>query len=162
MLASLEVWCLWKENRWHFYPPGLALTKVNTWKVQKEVSFHNHFFYRNAKYISLNYDVISEEPMEWVGSSFDDEFSAELLGSNGATLAVLAGESINSSTWLPLDGINFDGGDNTTYHTGWTSILNYDISSYAGQNVTLRFRVSDKGDSIYDTAAIVDGISISN
>lgn len=117
---------------------------------------------KNAKYISLNYDVISEEPMEWVGSSFDDEFSAELLGSNGATLAVLAGESINSSTWLPLDGINFDGGDNTTYHTGWTSILNYDISSYAGQNVTLRFRVSDKGDSIYDTAAIVDGISISN
>lgn len=61
------------------------------------------------------------------------------------------------------DGINFDGGDNVlTYHTGWTSILNYDISSYAGQNVTLRFRVSDKGDSIYDTAAIVDGISISN
>ena len=113
-----------------------------------------------AKTITLSYDVLSEEPMEYVGSKYDDQFTAELIGSNGQVLKVLSNESVNSSTWLPLAGINFDGGDYTTYHTGWKSATNIDISGYAGQSVTLRFKVWDKGDSKYDTAVLIDGITI--
>ncbi len=108
--------------------------------------------------LSLDYNVVSEEPMEFVGTIFDDKFQVTLTTSSGTT--TIAYESINTSSWISVSGINFYGGDNTTYMTGWKHIA-FDVSGLAGNEpVTLKFHTWDKGDSIYDTAALIDNIKL--
>lgn len=117
----------------------------------------------DADFLTFNYDVVSEEPMEYVGSSYDDKFRAVLIDEDGNEIE-LAYETVNTSSWTAIsgsqsDGGMFDGGDETAFHTGWKSI-NHQITSLAGQTVTLKFRVWDVGDSVYDTAALIDNISL--
>lgn len=114
----------------------------------------------NVTTIEFSYDVVSEEPMEFVGTEFDDIFQADILDTNGNILETLAYESVNTSEWFAIDGIDFPGGDDTTYHTRWQTVSSDAIAKYRGQLVVLRFTVQDAGDSIYDTAAIIDSISI--
>lgn len=108
--------------------------------------------------LSFDYNVVSEEPMEWVGSQFDDQFEATLSSTSSST--TIAYESINTSSWSPVSGIDFYGGDDTTYMTGWKHVT-YDVSSLAGKGaVTLQFHTWDKGDSIYDTASLLDNVKL--
>jgi hypothetical protein len=108
--------------------------------------------------LSFDYNVVSEEPMEFVGSKYDDQFKAVLSTTSVST--TIASESINTSSWTQVYGINFYGGDDTTFMTGWKHIT-YDVSSLAGQGaVTLKFHTWDKGDSLYDTAALLDNIKL--
>ena len=72
---------------------------------------------------------------------------------------VICSESINSSTWYSVNGIDFEGGDTTCYETGWKT-LTFDLGDYEGQFVTIRFVVYDVGDSIYDTAALIDNVKV--
>ena len=39
--------------------------------------------------------------------------------------------------------------------------MSYDISKYVGQNITIKFIIHDVGDSIYDTAALIDTVVLS-
>ena len=110
-----------------------------------------------ANSISLKYNVISEEPEEYIGTKYDDTVLFEILDRSGNVLLQLAKESINESTWIPLADINFEGGDDTTYQTGWKNVM-VDISHLQTQTVVLRIITYDKGDSIYDTAVLVDEI----
>lgn len=110
-----------------------------------------------ATRLKFTYNVVSEEPMEYVGSSFDDTFQAHLTYSDGT--AQLATETINESTWYPIYNINFEGGDDTTYETGW-KVVEVDVSGIAGQVVNLEFVVFDMGDSIYDTAVLIDNVQV--
>ena len=110
-----------------------------------------------ATRLIFTYNVVSEEPMEFVGSSFDDAFLAQITYSDGT--ALLATETVNESTWYPIYNINFEGGDDTTYETGW-KVVEVDVSGIAGQVVNLEFIVYDVGDSIYDTAALIDNVRI--
>ena len=96
--------------------------------------------------------------MEYVGSHYDDKFYAELYDASGM-INQLAFESINTSTWLPASGIDFDGGDSTTFHTGWKTV-SVDISQYAGKLLTIKFTVFDVGDSVYDTGVLIDNVKI--
>lgn len=114
----------------------------------------------HANTISFTYDVVSEEPMEYVGTSYNDTFTAELLNTSGEVLETLSFESVNSSTWYAVNGINFPGGDDTTYHTRWINVSSDVISKYRGELVVLQFMVKDAGDSNYDTAVLVDSVSI--
>ncbi len=107
--------------------------------------------------LAFYYNVVSEEPHEWVGSQYDDKFYAEII-CDGISYD-LAAESVNKSEWYTIDGIDFDGGDGTTYHTGW-QFVEFDISQFKNKNVTLRFVVYDVGDSIYDTAALIDNVAL--
>lgn len=109
----------------------------------------------NATTLVFTYNVVSEEPMEFVDTSFDDTFLAQITFSDGT--AVIAKENVNDSTWYPIYNINFEGGDDTTYETGW-KIVEVDVSGIAGQVVNLEFQVYDMGDSIYDTAALIDNV----
>ena len=114
----------------------------------------------NASSLSFIYDVVSEEPMEYVGTQFDDIFSVDILNPDGLVLDNLAYESVNTSEWFAVDGIDFPNGDHTTYHTRWKTVTSEGISKYRGQLIVLRFTVQDSGDSIYDTAALVDSVKI--
>ena len=104
--------------------------------------------------------------MEYIGTKFNDIFQADLLSTDGTILETLAFESINTSEWNPItrvipilntqSGDFFPGGDDTTYHTGWKSVSIDVLKKYQGQLVVLRFTVQDAGDSVYDTAALID------
>ncbi|WP_051656385.1 Ig-like domain-containing protein [Butyrivibrio sp. AE3004] len=113
----------------------------------------------NASTISFSYDCVSEEPMEYVNSKFDDKFAAYLLDSEGNVVKEIASETINSSTWLKLSDVDFEGGDSTAYHTGWKN-ASYNISAYRGKKVTIQFKVWDVGDSAYDTAGVIDNVVV--
>lgn len=72
----------------------------------------------------------------------------------------LAKETVNESNWFSLSGINFTGGDDTVYHTRWSQ-SSTDISSLRGQIVTLTFTTFDLGDTIYDSATLIDSVIVS-
>ena len=105
----------------------------------------------------LYYDVISDEPMEWVNEGYNDTFNAYLVTSDG-TIS-LATESTDTSKWVRITDVNLPDGDNTTYHTGKIKVT-YNISALRGKNVKLVFVVKDSGDNTYDTAAVVDNVTL--
>lgn len=109
--------------------------------------------------LAFSYNVVSEEPMEYVGSRYDDTFSAKIYDSDGISFTEVARESVNTSSWQAVSGIDFDGGDSTVYQTGWKTI-EIDVISYGGQDVILSFDVCDKGDSAYDTAVLIDNVRL--
>ncbi len=111
-----------------------------------------------TKSMSFNYDVISEEPTEWIGSVYDDKFAAVITDNTGKSKQI-AFESINNSEWNEIGDIDFEGGDQTTYHTGWNTAT-IDVSEYQGQIISVRFLTYDVGDSVYDTATIIDSVII--
>ncbi|HEY2902531.1 MAG TPA: hypothetical protein VGL59_18245 [Polyangia bacterium] len=52
--------------------------------------------------------------------------------------------------------------DGKTYATDWQHFGPFDMTPWAGspKNITLRFAVNDRGDSIYDTVVLIDGITL--
>lgn len=112
-----------------------------------------------AKTLSFAYNFVSEEPMEFLGSPYDDKFIAEIICGNDTTS--MLNQSINTANWNPVAGVDFDGGDRTAYQTTWETV-HYDISAFAGKEITICFIVSDVGDSLFDTVALVDNVAISD
>ena len=108
--------------------------------------------------VSFKYEFVSEEPMEYYGSAYDDYFSATIYINDSPTS--LAYRSINNSSWSVIGGINFAGGDSTTYHTGWATVSKEMGDVKQGDIVKLILKVGDKGDSIYDSAALIDDVKI--
>jgi hypothetical protein len=120
---------------------------------------YQHFLVgSNDALLCFDYNVVSEEPMEYFGSQFDDKFYAEIIDAYGNKTQIAAA-SINTATWISVSGIDFEGGDKTAYHTGWFTV-EFDLTEYRGQSVTLRFVVYDVGDSAWDTAALIDNVYI--
>ena len=113
-----------------------------------------------ATTLTFSYNIVSEEPMEFVGSSYDDKFSTKIYDVHGNEVVEVASESINTSTWYAVSGIDFDDGDSTAYQTGWKTVT-IDVTACTGRFITLKFGVVDVGDSAYDTVALVDNIVLS-
>ncbi|GGG11901.1 hypothetical protein GCM10010912_65400 [Paenibacillus albidus] len=138
-----------------------------------------------ATTLSFDYNFISEEPKEFVGSKFNDTFKTTVTTSvyiNTASVVtshvnggpsvtssvygnesvVIGTESINGSTpyWIDENkvAIDFYGGDETAYMTNWKHVQ-FDVSQFAGKaSIVLRFHVWDQGDSVYDSAVLIDNI----
>ena len=127
--------------------------------TEGSVLYQTFYVGENSTALSFRYNVVSEEPLEYVGSEFDDRFYSEIVTESGAKYT-LASESVNTSTWYKVQGIDFDGGDSTAYETGWKYMI-YDMSAFIGQFVTVRFVTYDVGDSLYDTAALIDSVALS-
>lgn len=108
--------------------------------------------------ITFNYNFISEEPMEYVGSQYDDSFVVQASCGNGIFYNNTY-ESINTSSWKAVKGINFVGGDDTAFQTGWKT-GELDVSAYVGKIITLSFIVYDVGDQVYDSACIIDNVMV--
>lgn len=119
-------------------------TSILTQKVSPTADKHT---------LTFRYNVVSEEPLEFVGSIFDDKFG---IGINGVVTEL---ETINTSSWIPLGGNYFYGGDDTTFHTGWKTHT-IDLSAHIGNCVEIQFMTWDVGDSIYDTVALLDIIEL--
>jgi hypothetical protein len=84
---------------------------------------------------------------------------------------LLAEESVNTTAWTRITGIDFPGGDHTVGHSGWhcpgIDIPAADLRQPAtpgpggwGAWPQLRLEVTDLGDDIYDSVALVDLIAV--
>ena len=56
--------------------------------------------------------------------------------------------------------MGFDRGG--VYDTGWNTNQEIDVSAYVGKHLRLKFYATDVGDSIYDTAILVDNIVLTD
>ena len=115
----------------------------------------------DATTLSLNWNFLSEEFLEYVGSQYQDYFQVSLIDDQGIE-TVLFYKTIDmiNAEYPPFyvsPDIVFDQGD--VYATGWQS-SSFDIGAFAGQGVTLILKSGDVGDSIYDTAILLDEIIV--
>ena len=114
---------------------------------------------------TLNFDwnFFSEEFKEWCNSIYQDTFKVTMCEFNSTTntnsnCTILFQRTIDDlCDQVSKVNNNFDQGD--VYATGWHS-ENIDISSYAGKSVSLQFYSTDVGDSIFDSAILLDDIKI--
>ena len=111
--------------------------------------------------LSFNWNFLSEEFLEYVGSQYQDYFKVLLYDQNGVEHILFSKSIDDIAAGYELTNVSpeivFDQGG--VYGTGWLN-LNLDLSAYAGQHVTISFAASDIGDSIYDTAILLDNITI--
>ena len=117
----------------------------------------------NVRTLRLDFNFVSEEFPEFVGSQFNDAFTAVITTPQGDIL--FAQTSVNSANNVTLIGdCNFPGGDNTCGQTGWLE-GSVDLSMFSGTGtpiqVDLIFSTLDAGDDIYDTHVLVDNIRFS-
>jgi len=111
--------------------------------------------------ISFDWNFYSEEFLEWVGSIYQDSFTVSMTDtSNPASTTILLHNTIDSlaSSVSPVS-ISFDRGG--VYATGWRSQSAAIPQALRGKRVTLRFFATDVGDSIYDTAVLIDDVALS-
>lgn len=131
----------------------------------------------NQTTIKVKWNFLSEEFLEYINSSYQDYFQIIIRKSDGtedvlysktidAIAADFGAQKFNGDEGeIPQPGnlvyvspgIVFDRGD--VYMTDWQTIT-FDVSAYQGKRVTLILAAGDVGDSIYDTAIILDEISI--
>ena len=109
--------------------------------------------------LNYNWNLFSEEFMEYCNSKFDDSFSVSIceVDSNNCASFSTSINTLCNAGGLTKSDISFDKGD--VYNTGWRS-GSLDISNLAGKRVNLTIYSSDVGDSIYDTAILVDDITV--
>lgn len=105
--------------------------------------------------IKFDYDFVTEEWPEFVGTAFNDNMRITLIKPDGTT-ADLAFESVNGSAFTAVGGINFPGGDSTVGHTGFKPV-SMTVPVTAGPGV-YRIVVRDEGDGIYDSNVLIDNI----
>jgi hypothetical protein len=127
----------------------------------------------NADKLEFNWNFSSEEFIEWVGTQFQDFFVVEIITETGQTFVVFIKRIDDLAGEVNKSGLKFDRSsgnctptgqnDCTVWSTGWRT-QSIDIAAIAAANnkkpVTIRFRVGDVGDSIFDTAVLLDRIRI--
>lgn len=112
--------------------------------------------------IQLDWNFFSEEWMEWVGSIYQDTFEIDVAvvdpdGNRGPWENLFSQTIDGLASQVSPSPINFD--QDGVYDTGWrTATLNAD--PYAGKTVFLRFYATDVGDSIFDSAILLDNIRL--
>ena len=125
------------------------------------------------KTLSFWWKFYSEEFKEFCGSQYQDAFRAELVAAAGKKTIINVKvddlcnkgcEGKGGSTCggqykgLTKADVSFDQGD--VYMTPWVK-AEVDVGPFAGNgNVNLRLFTTDVGDSVYDTAILVDKIDI--
>ncbi|MDQ3022763.1 MAG: hypothetical protein M3R04_00025 [bacterium] len=114
-----------------------------------------------ATSLGLDYNVVSEEPLEFLQTAFDDRWSISLYTPSGTLLTTFVNGSVNTTSgWAVAPAVDFFGGDATAFQTGWTRIAPIDMTPYRGTTVDLVIECNDIGDSLYDTAVLVDRVQL--
>jgi hypothetical protein len=104
----------------------------------------------------FDWNFLSEEFLNWCGQGFDDEFVARV---NGLEVYRRSVEGLCGSPLTPLPGFVLAYGDDV-FATGWQN-GSIDLTPLLGSGATsvdLEFGVADGGDSIVDSAVLLDRI----
>ena len=117
----------------------------------------------DAATLELDWNFFSEEFREWCGSEYQDYFQVSIFTEDGFEHPLFYRAIDELCDAVTPAGIIFDqgpsGADAGVYATDWQH-LSVSVNAYAGQSVTLRLEAGDVGDSIYDSAILLDNISI--
>ena len=121
--------------------------------------------------LKIHWNFLSEEFLEYIGSQYQDYYKVVIKTSDGVE-HVLINKTIDgiaadfgASNPPPVPGnlisvspgIVFDQGG--VYMTDWQTST-FDVTPYQGKRITLILTANDIGDSIYDTAILLDDIVI--
>ena len=109
--------------------------------------------------VTFDYNFLSSEFQEFVGSVFDDSAVVTVVGENGAYTEFLT--SVNSVGEINTQCEEFagmpDDGDAYSGETGWISkTINFDN---VGGSAFIIFTVTDVSDTIYSSALTIDNVS---
>jgi hypothetical protein len=124
----------------------------------------------NDTNLRFDWNYISEEFLEWIGSQFQDPFKVTLTKVDDSSTTTLLYKTVDGIAadfgatyenggdliYVSPD-IVFDRGD--VWMTDWQNST-YDISAFQGNDVTITFEAEDLGDEIYDTAILLDDIKV--
>ena len=117
----------------------------------------------NESTLSFDWNFFSEEFKEYCNSSYQDTFKVVMCEAEDVN-GTVSKTNCNILFIKTIDDLcgsvskvtnKFDQGD--VYATGWQT-QDVDISSYIGKSVSLQFYSTDVGDSIYDSAILIDNI----
>lgn len=109
-----------------------------------------------AKKVRVRWKFLSNEYPTYINpdTKYNDEFSIQIEMFGSSTRTVYSTTGIKSLTWKSSQS-GYNG------ETDWqTALIN--LSSYAGKHIKLHFRVADVGDTLYDTAVLLDAIELAN
>ena len=161
-------------NGWNVSGDGRIITKLGSQKplkgnymgivstglgyTEKYGSLSQTFRVTNEETLSISWNFLSEEFMEYVGSKYQDYLKISIK--DGSKTDVLFNKAVdNFASQYSLSYISpkveFDDGD--VYMTGWQT-SKFDISKYKGKSITLIIESGDVGDSVYDSATLLDEI----
>jgi len=131
--------------------------------TEKYGSIRQTFRINQESVLTLKWNYLSEEFMEYVGSIYQDFLKISIINENGETnqlfyMAIDDFAKVYENKLISVSpDIVFDKGG--IYKTDW-QYSSFDISQYQGQTVTLVLEAGDVGDSIYDSAVLLDEISV--
>ncbi len=123
----------------------------------------------NQSSLVLKWNFLSEEFLEFIHSQYQDYFRIKLIKSDGTEVTLFSKNIDQIATQFGADtnqvgqlvkvspDIVFDQGD--VYMTNWQSTT-VDVTPYRGQTVVIVLICGDIGDSIYDTAILLDEVKI--
>lgn len=116
----------------------------------------------NAATLNFDWNFFSEEFVEYCNSQYQDTFEVDMCEVDTATGAETCSNLFSRNIdalcgAVTQNAISFDQGG--VYNTGWIH-QSVPVSGFAGKNIKLRFYSTDVGDSIYDTAILIDNIQI--
>jgi hypothetical protein len=117
-----------------------------------------------AATLGLSWNFFSEEFIEYCNSSYQDAFNVQMCEIDDAGAEQNCSTLFNTFIDALCDSvgevdISFDQGD--VYSTGWRS-QNLDISSFAGKRVLLKLNSTDVGDSVFDSAILLDNLQVND
>jgi hypothetical protein len=101
----------------------------------------------------IDVNMITEEPVE-AGFQYDDEFEIIIQDLDTGAESIVYTNSVNSADWtqLPEDDVDYP-----VYQTGWFDVR-IDLNGYQNHNVRIVFTARNEGDSLYDTAVLLDNL----
>jgi hypothetical protein len=119
--------------------------------------------------LSFDYQFLSEELEDWVGTVFNDIFDARVTTPEGDTVvaSIAVNDFFDPATFgvkpgqFVLIGDCVAGGSNTCGQTNWRT-AEIDLSKFAKLDkptiIDLVLSVTDRGDNLFDTIVLVDNI----
>lgn len=115
----------------------------------------------NALSLVFTWDFLSHEFLTYCGSQFQDEFQVVFVPNGGSEQILFRRQVDDLCGSVTAIAVDFgQGGDpDGVYHTGFQT-TSVDITSLQGVSGRLILRTQDVGDSIYDTAVLLDEVGI--
>lgn len=126
----------------------------------------------DAETLDFSWNFSSEEFVEWCGSQYQDFFSVTIYTDSGPqnlfyrNVDSLCGSVFATALAFDQSGAGCEPNDNndcTVWSTGWLS-ASLDVSAIAAANegkaVELVFSAGDVGDSVFDSAILLDNIEV--
>ncbi|WP_027185375.1 hypothetical protein [Desulfovibrio inopinatus] len=106
-----------------------------------------------ATNMTFSWNFYSAEFNDYCNKGYDDTFRVLI---NEAEVFRTSVDSLCGTGLIEVEDIDEKG---DCFKSGWRGAT-VDMSGYADKDVDMRFEVQDKGDTIYDTAVLVDNIVI--